>query len=157
MAPVQRPGPQVRALTLTAVDALHAENRAAAARLRACRELFALCEDEQFDRAVAAGYGAGLEKIQREVADWLLDAINSGRRPGRDAILDEADSITRKYDPEGVLARRERAHEERNLWLRRGRDGMADLTARISALDAQAIFEALGTISRRRVHGPAPG
>lgn len=223
MAPVQRPGPQVRALTLTAVDALHAENRAAAARLRACRKLFALCEDEQFDRAVAAGYGAGLderpsyaiidplqiacaeivaaygvhhnrarklitlandlclrfpalleametgvldeetaemlarhmrlidaaalEKIQREVADWLLDAINSGRRPGRDAILDEVDSITRKYDPEGVLARRERAREERNLWLRRGRDGMADLTARISALDAQAIFEALGTIA----------
>ena len=237
MAPVQRPGPQVRALTLTALDALHAENRAAAARIRACRELFALCEDEQFDRAVAAGYGAGLderpsyaiidplqmasaeivaaygvhhhrarklirlandlclrfpallkamesgvldeetaemlaghmrlidsatlERIQREVADWLLDAINSGRRPGRDAILDEADRITRKYDPEGVLARRERAREERNVWLRRGRDGMSDLNARLSAPDAQAIFEALGTIAgeqkRKNPGGPSKG
>lgn len=223
-APVQKAGPQVRALTLAALDALYAENRAAAARLRACRKLFELCDDEQLDRAIAAGYGPGLdeepsyaiidplqiacaeivaaygvhhhrakklialandlsvrfpslleametgridehtaemlarhlrtvdvsalERVQRAVVDWLLDAIDSGRRPGRDAILNETDRIIREYDPEGVLLRRARAFAERNVRLRRSEDGMADLNARLSAPDALAISEALNEIAR---------
>lgn len=39
-----------------ALNALRAENRAAAARLRACYELHALCEEEQFARDIEAGY-----------------------------------------------------------------------------------------------------
>ena len=223
-APVQKAGPQVRALTLAALDALYAENRAAAARLRACRKLFELCDDEQLDRAIAAGYGPGLDeepsyaiidplqiacaeivaaygvhhhrakklinlanvlslrfpalleamesgrmdehtaemlarhmrtvdvsaldKVQRAVVDWLMDAINSGRRPGRDAILNETDRIIRQHDPEGVLVRRERALAERNVRLRRSQDGMADLNARLSATDALAISEALNEIAK---------
>lgn len=223
-APVQRPGPHVRALTLAALDALFAENRAAAARLRACRNLYELCEEEQIDRAVAAGYGPGIDeepsfaiidplqvacaeivaaygvhhqrakklitlandltlrfpalleametgrvdehtadmlarhmrtvdssalgKVQRDAVEWLLGAIDAGRRPGREAILNETDRIIRKHDPEGVLARRERARAERNVRLRRGIDGMSDLNARLSATDALAISEALDEIAR---------
>lgn len=49
-------GSGVAAAGLVALDALRAENRAAAARLRACFELYALCEEEQFARDVEAGY-----------------------------------------------------------------------------------------------------
>lgn len=49
-------GSGVAAAGLAALDALRAENRAAAARLRACFELYALCEEEQFARDVEAGY-----------------------------------------------------------------------------------------------------
>ena len=47
---------KVAAAGLAALNALRAENRAAAARLRACFELHALCEEEQFARDVEAGY-----------------------------------------------------------------------------------------------------
>lgn len=225
-APAQEPGPQVRALTLAALDSLYAENRAAAARLRACRALYELCDEEQMDRAIAAGYGADLDEkpsyaiidplqiacaeivaaygihhhrarklitlandltqrfpalfeametgrmdedtaemlarhmrlvdtsvlaaVQRDVVAWLLDAINSGRRPGRDAILGETDRIIGSHDPEGVLARRRRAFAERNVRLRRSVDGMADLTAHLSATDALAIYEALNEIAKEQ-------
>lgn len=223
-APVQEPGPHVRALTLAALDALHAENRAAAARLRACRKLYEMCDDEQLDRAIAAGYGPGLDekpsyaiidplhvacaeivaaygvhhhraktlitlannlsqrfpallgameegwldehtasllarhmrtvdesvlgRVQRDVIDWLLDAISSGRRPGRDAILNHTDRIIGAHDPDGVLARRERALYGRNVRVRRSTDGMADLNAHLAATDAEAISEALNEIAR---------
>lgn len=225
-SPVQKPGPQVRASTLAALDALYAENRAAAARLRACRELYLSCDAEQLDRALAAGYGPRLDekpsyaiidplqvasaeivaaygvhhhraktlitlandlslrfpalleametgrmdestaamlarhmrtvdgpvldRVQRDVVDWLLAAINSGRRPGREAILNETDRIIRRHDPEGVLLRRARAFAERNVRLRRSVDGMADLNAHLSATDALAISEALDEIARAR-------
>lgn len=226
-APAQKPGPQVRALTLAALDALYAENRAAAARIRACRELFVMCDEEQLDRAIAAGYGPGLDEkpsyaiidplhvacaeivaaygvhhhrarqlitlandltqrfpalleametgdidestaamlaghmrtvdesvlsqVQRDVTDWLLEAINSGRRPGRHAILNETDRIIRQRDPEGVILRRERARAERNVRLRRGIDGMSDLNARLSATDALAISEALDQVANEQL------
>lgn len=230
--PVQEPGPQIRALTLAALDSLYAENRAAAARLRACRALFELCDEEQMDRAIAAGYGPDLDEkpsyaiidplqvacaeivaaygihhhrarklitlandltqrfpalldametgrmdqdtaemlarhmrlvdtsalaaVQRDVVAWLLEAINSGRRPGRDAILGETDRIIGSHDPEGVLARRRRALAERNVRLRRSVDGMADLNAHLSATDALAIYEALSEIAKaQKQNNPA--
>ncbi|MBB0995164.1 hypothetical protein G6015_13150, partial [Dietzia sp. SLG510A3-40A3] len=42
--------------------ALNAENRAAAARLRACHDLWATCREEQELRDIAAGYGPGLDQ-----------------------------------------------------------------------------------------------
>lgn len=226
VSPVQEPGPRVRALSLAAVEALRAENRAAAARLRACRKLYVLCEDEQFDRAVAAGYGPGadeepsyaiidpldvacaelvaahgihhlraralvtlantlalrfpglleamdsglldentasllarhmrtvdaslLDQVHRDVVAWLLGAIDAGRRPGREAILQQTDRIIAAHDPEGVLLRRERAFRERNVRLRRGVDGMADLTAHLSSTDAMAISQALDEVAYAR-------
>lgn len=38
------------------LEALYAENRASAARLRACHRLHAICEDAQFEKMIAAGY-----------------------------------------------------------------------------------------------------
>ncbi|WP_194861188.1 HNH endonuclease signature motif containing protein [Dietzia sp. SYD-A1] len=49
-------GSGIAAAGLAALDALRAENRAAAARLQACHDLLALCEEEQFARDVEAGY-----------------------------------------------------------------------------------------------------
>lgn len=46
----------IAAAGLAALDALRAENRAAAARLQACHDLLALCEEEQFALDVEAGY-----------------------------------------------------------------------------------------------------
>lgn len=223
-APVQEPGPQIRALTLAALEALRAENRAAAARLRACRALYEVCEDEQLDRAIAAGYGPGpdetpsyaivdplqvasaeivaaygvhhhratglvtlantlalrfpalleameagwldehtasllsrhmrtvddavLALVQREVIDWLHQAIDSGRRPGRQALLAHTDRIIGAHDPDGVLARRQQAVHDRHVRLRRRTDGMADLTAHLPATDALALSQALTHLAR---------
>ncbi|MCT2300974.1 hypothetical protein M3G04_08725, partial [Dietzia cinnamea] len=48
--------PAVAAAGAAAVQALYAENIAAAARLRACYHLYTVCEDEQERRDLAAGY-----------------------------------------------------------------------------------------------------
>ena len=54
--------PAVTAASSAALAALHAENRAAAARLRACHDLWATCREEQELRDIAAGYGPGLDQ-----------------------------------------------------------------------------------------------
>lgn len=46
----------IAAAGLAALDAIHAENRAAAARLRACYALHDLCEEEQLVRDLEAGH-----------------------------------------------------------------------------------------------------
>lgn len=53
---------EVRAAGTLALEALHAENRAAAARLRACYELHALCEELQTVRDIEAGWGPELDQ-----------------------------------------------------------------------------------------------
>lgn len=45
----------ISAAGIAALEALHAENRAAGARMRACYALHQLCVDEQFDRDLASG------------------------------------------------------------------------------------------------------
>lgn len=215
-----------------ALEALHVENRASAARLRACYALHQLCEDEQFERDVEAGHldpenylctpgpgGAGgrgrrdhsvldpftvacaeliahfgvhqrrasamltlavnlverfpalisamesgrldertagmlashmrtvdstvLRAVQQAVIDWLLAAIAAGERPGRDAILSRTDQIIAEHDPIGIRARRAAAVRERNVNIRRKPDGMADLTAHLTAGEASTISAAL--------------
>lgn len=84
-----------------------------------------------------------LDAVHRAVIDWLMGAIDSGRRPGRSAMLEETDRIIAEHDPEGVLLRRQQALRERNVNLRRGVDGMATLRAHLSAPEAEAIYEAL--------------
>lgn len=218
-----------------ALDALYAENRACAARLRACYSLHQLCVDEQTARDIEAGYydadlypddpapptrpchaevdpldiacaelvarygihhnraKAILElannlverfpamvaemeagwldertasmlalhmrtvdssvrhAAQRAVLDWLRDAIASGNRPGRDAILAKTDRIIHDLDPAGVLARRESALRERNVRVRRRPDGMADLTAHLSAAEASTISSVLDSSAKEAI------
>ena len=83
------------------------------------------------------------DAVHRAVIDWLMSAIDSGRRPGRYAILEETDRIIGEHDPEGVLIRRQQALRKRNVSMRRGIDGMADLRAHLSSPEAQAIYDAL--------------
>lgn len=206
---------EVREAGGLALAALHAENRAAAARLRACHELHQLCEELQTIRDIEAGWGPELDQrrdhavvdpldiacaelvaaygvhhhrasamlklatslvtefpaiieamesgrldeytatmlarhmrtvdfthrgdVHRAVIDWLMGAIDSGRRPGRKAILDETDRIISEHDPEGVLLRRAQAVRERNVRTRRESDGMSTLRAYITTAEARAI------------------
>ncbi|MCT2264692.1 HNH endonuclease, partial [Dietzia cinnamea] len=220
--------PAVTAASSAALAALHAENRAAAARLRACHDLWATCREEQELRDIAAGYGPGLDQrpehavidpltiatseivaaygvhhnrarslltlaitlvtkfpglveamdtghldeatatllarhmrtvdslhrdaVHREVIDWLLAALAAGRRPGRDAILSRTDRIIAAHDPHGVRLRRTAAVRERRVTLRRGPDGMADLTAHLTATEAFAIHTLLQTRATDQRH-----
>ncbi|KZO58072.1 HNH endonuclease [Dietzia cinnamea] len=220
--------PAVTAASSAALAALHAENRAAAARLRACHDLWATCREEQELRDIAAGYGPGLDQrpehavidpltiatseivaaygvhhnrarslltlaitlvtkfpglveamdtghldeatatllarhmrtvdslhrdaVHREVIDWLLAALAAGRRPGRDAILSRTDRIIGAHDPHGVRLRRTAAVRERRVTLRRGPDGMADLTAHLTATEAFAIHTLLQTRATDQRH-----
>ncbi|WP_163376519.1 HNH endonuclease signature motif containing protein [Dietzia sp. Alg238-R159] len=220
--------PAVTAASSAALAALHAENRAAAARLRACHDLWATCREEQELRDIAAGYGPGLDQrpehavidpltiatseivatygvhhnrarslltlaitlvtkfpslveamdtgrldeatatllarhmrtvdslhrdaVHREVIDWLLAALAAGRRPGRDAILAHTDRIIAAHDPDGVRQRRTTAVRERRITLRRGPDGMADLTAHLTATEAFAIHTLLQTRATEQRH-----
>lgn len=198
-----------------ALEALYTENRAAAARLRACYELHALCEELQTTRDIEAGWGPELDQrrshavvdpfdiscaelvavygvhhhrassmlklaiklvtsfpaiieamesgrldeatarmlaghmrtvdsrhlgdVQRAVIDWLMGAIDSGKRPGRNAILNETDRIISERDPGGVLLRRSEAVRERNVRIRRCVDGMSTLRAYLTTAEAGAI------------------
>lgn len=246
-----KPESGVKAAGQFALDALYAENRASADRLRACFALHQLCVDEQMDRDIAAGYydpdtypdslgpdarpstcpgsrpstrpGAhpshaeidpldiacaelvaryGVhhhrasamlkiaidlvqrfpamitemesgwldertasmlsrhmrtvdstvrDAVQRAVLDWLRSAIAAGERPGRDAILARTDHIIREHDPAGVLARRESALRERHVRVRRRPDGMADLTAHLSAAEASSISSVLDAATKEAI------
>lgn len=206
------------------LDAFHAENRASAARLRACHKLFEVCEDEQFERMLAAGYDPELDDsrdyalvdpcdiacaeivaaygvhvqrarailrlahdlvlrfpaiieamesgrldestaemlakqmrtvdagarptVQKAVVDWLLDAMASGKRPGRSAILSMTDTIIAEHDPEGVLYRRREALTKRHVSLRRSSDGMSTLHANLASTEAEAVYSALQSAAR---------
>lgn len=223
-----------------ALDALQAENRASAARLRACYALHQLCEDEQFERDVEAGHldpenyldtpgdggpfgrnrpdhavldpftvacaelvahfgvhqrrasamltlavnlvenfpallsamesgrlderTAGMlashmrtvdstvrRAVQQAVVDWLLAALAAGERPGRNAILSRTDQIIAAHDPIGIRARRAAAARERNVSIRRKPDGMADLTAHLTAVEASTISAALDSAASAEV------
>ncbi|UVE96729.1 HNH endonuclease signature motif containing protein [Dietzia sp. B32] len=69
--------PSVTDASSAAVAALHAENRAAAARLRACHDLWAICREEQELRDIAAGYGPGLDqRPEHAVIDPLTIATS---------------------------------------------------------------------------------
>ncbi|WP_244192458.1 DUF222 domain-containing protein [Dietzia lutea] len=211
--------PAIAAAGAAAVQALYAENIAAAARLRACYHLYTVCEDEQERRDLAAGYDPQVDltpehavidpfhiacaeivaaygvhnnrartlltrartlitrfptlveametgrldedtatllarqmrtvdsahrgAVQREVIDWLMAAIAASTRPGREAILGTLDRIITDHDPAGVRARRAAATRERHIRLRRGTDGMADLTAHLTAAEASTVYEVL--------------
>jgi hypothetical protein len=222
-------GSGIGAAGMAALDALRAENRAAAARLRACHELLELCEEEQLVRDLEAGYydpdgperprdpaildpfvvacaelvaaygvhhhrasamlslardlvtgfpaiveamesgllderTAGmlvrqmrtvdpsvLDAVHRLVVDWLLDSIESGERPGRNAILAKTDSIIAAFDPEGVRARCTAAARERRVSVRRGVDGMSELRAHLTSTEATAIHDVLEGAARERL------
>lgn len=91
-----------------------------------------------------------LDAVHRLVVDWLLDSIDSGERPGRNAILAKTDSIIADFDPEGVLARCAAAARERRVSVRRGVDGMAELRAHLTSTEASAIHDALGHTAGER-------
>lgn len=221
--------PRISAASQAALESLYAENRACAARLRACHTLYEICEDEHYDQLFAAGYNPETEDrrdyamvdafdmasseivaaygvhihrakalltlarnliecfpnvveamesgrldertaellvkhmrtvsavhrsaVQKAVIDWLMDAIDSGRRPGRTAILNKTDSIIEKHDPDGVLARRADALKDRHVQIRRGRDGMSVLHVKLSSVEASTIFQVLQDIARERAAG----
>lgn len=91
-----------------------------------------------------------LDAVHRLVVDWLLDSIESGERPGRNAILAKTDSIIAAFDPEGVLARCAAAARERRVSVRRGVDGMAELRAHLTSTEASAIHDVLEGTARER-------
>ena len=47
---------RIPAASRAVLESLHTENRASAARLRACHRLYEICEDEHYDQLFAAGY-----------------------------------------------------------------------------------------------------
>ena len=60
--------------------------------------------------------------------------------------------IRDSHDPAGVRARRAAATRERHIRLRRGTDGMADLTAHLTATEAFAIHTLLQTRATDQRH-----
>ena len=71
------PCADLRAASSAALQALHAENRAAAARIRACHRLWDICREEQLRRDIAAGYGPGLDqRPEHAVIDPLTTATD---------------------------------------------------------------------------------
>lgn len=218
---------QIPEASRVVLDCLQAENRACAARLRACHRLYEICQDEHYDQLFAAGYDpefddrrdyavldpydvasseivaaygvhlhrarailtlgrtlvdhfpaileameagwldertaemlskqmrtvAGFHRhaVQKDVIDWLQGAIESGRRPGRTAILNKTDSIIGTHDPEGVRLRREAAYDARSVHVRRSLDGMSVLRATLSSIEASAIFEFLQNTAREQI------
>ena len=209
------------------LEALHAENRASAARLRACHRLHAICEDAQFEKMIAAGYdpefddernyavvdphdiasseivaaygvhvhrarsiltlaldlvnkypaiigametgrldertaemltkqmrtvdAACRDAVQKDVIDWLLSTIASGRRPSRSAILAKTDRFIENHDPEGVLYRRREALSKRYVSVKRSADGMSTLKANLASTEAESIYSALQSAARERM------
>ncbi|WP_264888896.1 13E12 repeat family protein, partial [Dietzia sp. NCCP-2495] len=82
-------------------------------------------------------------RVQQEVVDDYLDAVESGKRPTRKAIRSRIDEIISRRDRAAVRERKADAGRDRGVSISKGRDGMSSLYAQLRADEAAVLAEAL--------------
>ncbi|KAA0918681.1 HNH endonuclease signature motif containing protein [Dietzia sp. ANT_WB102] len=94
----------IAAASAVALEALYTQNRAAAARLRACHQLWATCRDAQELRDIAAGYGPGLhQRPEHAVIDPLdiasdqIVAVYGVHRTRARSLLTQAITLVTRF------------------------------------------------------------
>ena len=85
-------------------------------------------------------------EVDRILGERLPEMDGAGTRRWRDAVA----TIAGELDPEGATLRHRRAHRDRHVTMTPGQHGMATLTARLSALDAQQLHRCLNREAERR-------
>ena len=91
--------------------------------------------------------------VDRELAARLPELDGAGTRRWKDAVV----AIANELDPEGTTLRHRRAMRERHVTLTPGQNGMATLSARLSAIEARRIARALSLEAERRRAAGARG
>ena len=91
--------------------------------------------------------------VDRELGERLPELDGAGTRRWKDAVA----AIANELDPEGTTLRHRRAMRERHVTLTPGQNGMATLSARLSAIDARRIAKALSLEAERRRAAGARG
>ena len=93
-------------------------------------------------------------EVDRILGERLPELDGAGTRRWRDAVA----TVAGELDPEGAALRHRRARRDRHVTMTPGQHGMATLTARLSALDAQQIHRRLSReAERRRAAGDRSG
>ena len=106
-----------------------------------------------------AGAASGLpsdlaREVDRRLDQRLPEFDGAGTRRWADAVA----TIAGELDPEGATLRHRRALKERHVTMRPGQDGMATLSARLSAIDAARIRKRFSLeAERRRAEGAREG
>ncbi|HMT48988.1 MAG TPA: DUF222 domain-containing protein, partial [Dietzia sp.] len=77
----------------------------------------------------------------------FVESLNSGSRPGLGQLRRMMDRAVRQVDPEGVRRRRSEAHRGRGVWIRKAPDGLASVSANLSAAGAEVLAERLDQMS----------
>ncbi|MEH6821338.1 MAG: DUF222 domain-containing protein [Dietzia psychralcaliphila] len=84
-----------------------------------------------------------------------VESLDAGNRPGLGQLRRMMDRAVRRVDPDGVRRRQQEAIRGRGVWIRKAPDGMASVSASLSAAGAEVLAERLdqmagtGTWSRR--------
>jgi len=93
-------------------------------------------------------------EVDRVLGERLPELDGAGTRRWRDAVA----TVAGELDPEGAALRHRRTRRDRHVTMTPGQHGMATLTARLSALDAQQIHRRLSReAERRRAAGDRSG
>ena len=93
-------------------------------------------------------------EVDRILGERLPEMDGAGTRRWRDAVA----TLAGELDPEGSAIRHRRARRDRHVTMTPGQHGMATVTARLSALDAQQLHRCLQReAERRRAAGARDG
>lgn len=72
-----------------------------------------------------------------------IESLEAGNRPGIGQMRRMMDRAVRDADPDGVARRRNEAKLDRGVWIRQGADGMASVSATLTAQGAELLGERL--------------
>src|SRR5699024_3580776 len=72
-----------------------------------------------------------------------IESLEAGNRPGIGQMRRMMDRAVRDVDPDGVARRRNEAKLDRGVWIRQGADGMASVSATLTAQGAELLGERL--------------
>lgn len=98
---------------------------------------------ELLARQMATVDPAVLSRVQQEVVEDYLAAIEAGERPGARSVRDSVDAIIARYDANGIRERRDAAARGRGVHIRKGADGMTNLWATLASDEAAVLAEAI--------------
>ncbi|MFD2392548.1 DUF222 domain-containing protein [Dietzia aerolata] len=84
-----------------------------------------------------------VHKVQQEVVDAYLEAIDSGERPSRRTVRSRSDRIITGRDRNAVAARKKDAVRDQCVRITKGHDGMASLYAVLHAGQAALLADAI--------------
>ncbi|MFN3601192.1 MAG: DUF222 domain-containing protein [Dietzia sp.] len=98
---------------------------------------------ELLARQMATVDPAVLSRVQQEVVDDYLAAIEAGERLGARSVRESVDAIIARYDADGIRQRRDAAARGRGVHIRKGADGMTNLWATLASDEAAVLAEAI--------------